>query len=111
MSEDKILVRGKKEKKVKAEKTEKPKRASRAKKEPTKEEMIALLDDSMKQLQVIISDLKEDEAKIEAKIASLQLKQVPILLKETLNNLQEDCAEMSEELANLKNPTLSPVQE
>lgn len=79
----------------------KPKR-TRTKK-PTKEEMLKMLTESSAELKQIIQELKEDETKI----AGLPLKQLPILITETLKNLKEDCdeidAECQELLSELRN--------
>jgi len=61
--------------------------------EPTKEEMLKMLTDSSTGLKQIIQDLKEDETKI----AGLSLKQLPLLISETLKNLNEDCDEIDAE--------------
>lgn len=68
----------------------KPKRTRAPKKQPTKEEMLKMLTDSSTELKQIIQDLKEDETKI----AGLSLKQLPLLISETLKNLNEDCDEI-----------------
>ena len=57
-------------------------RKSRAKPEPTKEEAIKMLQDASNDLKQIILELKEDEQRV----ASMQLKKVPELIKETLCN-------------------------
>lgn len=80
-----------------AETKEKPKRASRAKPKPTKEEVIKMLTDSSNELKQIIQDLKEEDGKIQG----LGLKRVGELVKETINNLEEDQKEIDEECKEL----------
>ena len=74
-------------------------RKSRAKPKPTKEEAIKMLQDASNDLKQIIIDLREDEQRV----ASLQLKKVPELIKETLCNLAEDQEEIEEQLTELRN--------
>lgn len=75
------------------------KRASRAKKEPTKEETMALLLNASNEVKQVIQELKEDENKL----SGLDLKKVPDLLKETIENLEEDLKEIDEQYEELKN--------
>ena len=81
-----------------APKEQKP-RKSRAKPKPTKEEAIKMLQDASNDLKQIIIDLREDEQRV----ASLQLKKLPELIKETLCNLAEDQEEIEEQLTELRN--------
>lgn len=74
-------------------------RKSRAKPKPTKEEAIKMLQDASNDLKQIIIDLREDEQRV----ASLQLKKLPELIKETLCNLAEDQEEIEEQLTELRN--------
>ena len=74
-------------------------RKSRTKPKPTKEEAIKMLQDASNDLKQIIIDLREDEQRV----ASLQLKKVPELIKETLCNLAEDQEEIEEQLTELRN--------
>ena len=74
-------------------------RKSRAKQKPTKEEAIKMLQDASNDLKQIIIDLREDEQRV----ASLQLKKLPELIKETLCNLAEDQEEIEEQLTELRN--------
>ena len=74
-------------------------RKSRAKPKPTKEEAIKMLQDASNDLKQIIIDLREDEQRV----ASMQLKKVPELIKETLCNLAEDQEEIEEQLTELRN--------
>ena len=71
----------------------KPKRTRAPKHKPTKDEMLKLLSDSSVELKQIMQDLKEDETKI----AGLTLKQLPLLITETLKNLNEDCEDIDAE--------------
>lgn len=69
------------------------KKRIRAKKQkPTKEEKLKSLTESSNELKQIIQELKEDEMRL----SSMPLKKVPELLKETLNNLDEDLKEIEE---------------
>jgi len=70
----------------------KPKRTRAPKRKPTKEEVLKMLKDSSDELKRIIQDLKEDETKI----VGLPLKQLPLLITETLKNLTEDCEDIDE---------------
>ena len=72
---------------------EPPKRKSRAKKQPTKDEALKALNNASTELKQILVDLKEDESKL----SGMVLKQVPALLKETLQNLDEDIKEIDEQ--------------
>lgn len=72
-------------------------RASRAKKPKTKEELIKMLLDSSDEIKLIIQELKEDETKIQG----MDLKKVPELLKETINNMDEDQKELDEKYQEL----------
>ena len=77
-----------------AEASLKPKkRKSRAKQPPTKEESMKALMDTSNELKQIVVDLKEDETKL----SGMTLKQLPALLKETLQNLDEDIKEIDEQ--------------
>ncbi len=81
-------------------KPEPKKRAPRVKKAPpTKEESLKMLSDASCELKQIILDLKEDEMKL----SCMQLKRVPELVKETINNLEEDVEEIEEEHQELLN--------
>lgn len=72
---------------------EPPKKRGRAPKKPlSKEESLKLLQDASNEIKQIIDDLKEDEMKM----SGLQLKKVPMLLKETIDNLIEDKEEFDE---------------
>ena len=73
-------------------------RKSGAKPKPTKEEAIKMLQDASNDLKQIIIDLREDEQRV----ASLQLKKLPELIKETLCNLAEDQEEIEEQLTELR---------
>jgi DNA repair exonuclease SbcCD ATPase subunit len=73
-------------------------RKSRAKPKPTKEEAIKLLQDASTDIKQIIQDLKEDEQRL----ASMQLKNVHELIKETLLNLGEDLEEIEEQLEQIR---------
>ena len=74
-------------------------RKSRAKPKPTKEEAIKMLQDASNDLKQIIIDLREDEQRV----ASLQLKKLPELIKETLCNLAKDQEEIEKQLTELEN--------
>ena len=74
-------------------------RKSRAKPKPTKEEAIKMLQDASNDLKQKIIDLREDKQRV----ASLQLKKLPELIKETLCNLAEDQEEIEEQLTELRN--------
>ena len=78
-------------------KPEPPKRKSRAKKVPSKEEAMKALMDASNELKQIVVDLKEDESKL----SGMALKQVPALMKETLQNLDEDIKEIDEQYKEL----------
>ena len=78
-------------------KDEPKKRKSRAKPQPTREELLKMLSVSSNDIKTIIHDLKEDEQKL----LSIPLKQIPELLKETLNNLDEDMKEIDEQYKEL----------
>lgn len=77
---------------------EKPKRQRKAKAKPTKEEMLKFFEDSLSELKQIVVDLKDEEMKIRG----LQLKQLPLLINETLQNLDEDMKEIEEEMKNIE---------
>lgn len=83
---------------LKQEPAGKKPRASRAKKVPTKEEAMQMLDQSIKELKQIIQDLKEDQVKC----SSMSFKKINELVGETLNNLQEDLEELQENYEQLK---------
>ena len=84
---------------------EKPQWKSRAKKVPTKEEAMKALMDASNELKQIVVDLKEDEFKNSGMI----LKQIPALLQETLQNLDEDIKEIDEQYKELLAlPTKTP---
>lgn len=76
------------------EQVEKPKRQRRAKEKLTKQEMLQFFEDSLSELKQIVVDLKDEEMKI----SGLQLKQLPLLINETLQNLDEDMKEIEEEM-------------
>lgn len=78
-------------------KPEPPKRKSRAKKVPTKEEAMKALMDASNELKQIVVDLKEDETKLQGMV----FKQLPALVKETLQNLDEDIKEIDEQYKEL----------
>ena len=78
-------------------KPEPKKRASRAKKVATKEETMKALLDASNELKQIVVDLKEDESKM----SGMTLKQLPALLKETLQNLDKDIKEIDEQYKEL----------
>ena len=78
-------------------KPEPKKRASRAKKVATKEETMKALLDASNELKQIVVDIKEDESKL----SGMTLKQLPALLKETLQNLDEDIKEIDEQYKEL----------
>lgn len=61
---------------------------------PTKEEKLLILSNTLTQLKVISQDLKDDNMKLEG----LALKQVPFLMTKTLQDLDEDCREIEEEI-------------
>jgi len=73
------------------------KRASRAKAKPTREELIKMLLDSSNEIKQIIQELKEDETRIQ----TLSLKKVPELLKETIQNMEEDKQEIDDKYKEL----------
>lgn len=77
---------------------EKPKRQRKARAKPTKQELIKFFQDSMNELKQIVSELNEEEVKIRG----LQLKQLPLLINETLQNLDEDMKEFEEEIKNIE---------
>lgn len=77
---------------------EKPKRQRKAKAKPTKQEMLKFFEDSLNELKQIVVDLKDEEMKI----SGLQLKQLPLLINETLQNLDEDMKEIEEEMKNIE---------
>jgi len=56
-----------------------------------------MLSVSSNDIKTIIQDLKEDEQKL----SSIPLKKIPELLKETLNNLDEDMKEIDEQYKEL----------
>ncbi len=90
-----------------SEKKEPKKRASRAKKQPTKEELMKMLNDGTVELKQIIQDLKDDEMKL----YSVQgLKRVPELMKETLSNLEEDLKEIGEQIKELTSLPETPSE-
>lgn len=80
------------------EQVEKPKRQRKAKAKPTKQEMLKFFEDSLNELKQIVVDLKDEEMKI----SGLQLKQLPLLINETLQNLDEDMKEIEEEMKNIE---------
>ena len=102
MSEVKKILRQKKLQSVPENKEliaqEKKPRQSRAKKVPTKEEAMKMMQDTSNELKKIIQDLKDDQLKL----ASIPLKNVPDLIKETLSNLEEDLEEINENYEQLK---------
>ena len=74
------------------------KRAPRKKKQVTKEERLQLLTESLNQIKQFIEDLKAEEQKI----SCLNLKSIPELVKETLEDLDEDMKEISDEIEKVK---------
>ena len=77
-------------------------RATRAKKaQPSKEEVMKLLQEKLNEAKQMITEIKEDEPKL----AGLQLKRVPELIKEALLSLDEDLEEIQsqyDEIVNYK---------
>ncbi len=80
---------------------EKKPRASRAKKQPTREEAIDMLEEATRELNELINGLLEDEAKL----VGMSLKKVPDLIKDSISDFQEDMAEIKDELEHLKSVT------
>jgi len=96
MSEEQILVKGKKPR-VKKEvdpNAPKPAKKPRAKKAaPTKEEVLKELDTSLAALRVLVSEqLTDDKNKIPPSV----FKNIPALVDETLRNLAEDIDEIED---------------
>ena len=95
MSEEQILVKGKKPR-VKKEvdpNAPKPAKKPRAKKAaPTKEEVLKELDTSLAALRVLVSELTDDKNKIPPSV----FKNIPALVDETLKNLAEDIDEIED---------------
>ncbi len=83
---------------VETKKKEPKKRASRAKKQPTKEELLKMLLDESNEIKQLIQDYKEDEMKI----SSLSLKKIPELLKDELQDLQDEQKEIDEKYEEVK---------
>ena len=77
---------------VATETPEPKKRASRAKKQPTYQETLKMLQDNLIELRAVVQELKDDETRVQG----MGLKKVPELLKETIQNLEEDLKEMDE---------------
>jgi len=95
MSEEQILVKGKKPR-VKKEvdpNAPKPAKKPRAKKAaPTKEEVLKELDTSLAALRVLVNELTDDKNKIPPSV----FKNIPALVDETLKNLAEDIDEIED---------------
>ena len=72
-------------------------RKSRAKKIPTKEESLKMLQDTSKELEQIVADLKDDQMRLQG----LSLKKVPELINEAISNLEEDKAANDQEYQEL----------
>ena len=80
-----------------AELAEPKKRASRAKTKPTRDELIKMLSDSSNEIKQIIQELKEDETRING----MGLKKLPELVKETIQNMEEDKQEIDDKYKEL----------
>lgn len=85
---------------------EKPKRQRKPKAKPTKQEMLKILQDSRDELKQIVVDLNDDAIKLQG----MQLKQVFLLIKETLKNLEEDLEEIDEEYKHIESSPDLPEQ-
>jgi predicted metal-dependent hydrolase len=85
-------------------KTEPKKRAPRAKKQPSKEEVMKQVLDEINKIKQSMQDLKEDEMKL----SSMQLKLVPTLIKEALEDYTEDLKEVETQYEELKNMPNEP---
>ena len=70
-----------------------PVKKSRAKKPPpTKDEVLKGIDDHITELGSIITELKDEQVKL----PSLALKHIPMLVEETLKNLEDDVKQICE---------------
>ena len=80
----------------------KPAKKARAKKpEPTKDEMIACLTHRMCEIKQEMEELREDRNKLQTMIASGQLRRVPELLSDALEDCQEELDGVEYDHANL----------
>ncbi len=93
------------------EKKEPKKRASRAKKQPTKEEIMKELTEASAGLKKLNEELKEDETKLQSVMQSMQLKQVPELIKSELKNLEDELADIDEQYKEISSIPESEAQE
>ena len=77
----------------------KPTKPRAKKQQPTREEMLKLIQDNKAEIEMILKELKDEHDKIR----HLSLKRIPEVLQETYEDLEEDLAEVNAKLNELNN--------
>ncbi len=81
------------------QKEEAKKRGRKPKKQPSPEEVKAMLEKSRDELKLVLADLEVEAERLKP----LNLKRMPELVTSTINNLKEDLAELDDHIKELSN--------